>query len=83
METRRTTKKYSSGSSVITHIIKSQEGFLHFTSNCSRYNASQWETKIPFGFRSNLFIHGFAIFSVSRFIITESSLLEKPMPLIT
>ena len=26
-------KKYSSGSSVITHTIKSQEGFLHFTSH--------------------------------------------------
>jgi len=33
METGRTTKKYSSGSSVITHIIKSQERFLHFTSH--------------------------------------------------
>jgi len=26
-------KKYSSGSSIITHIIKSQERFLHFTSH--------------------------------------------------
>jgi len=26
-------KKYSSGSSVITHIMKSQERFLHFTSH--------------------------------------------------
>jgi len=33
METIRTTKKNSSGSSVITHIIKSQERFLHFTSH--------------------------------------------------
>jgi len=49
----------------------------------SRYNASRWETKIPFGFRSNLFMHGFVIFSESRFIITETSLLEKPMSLIT
>jgi len=31
METGRATKKYSSDSSVITHIIKSQERFLHFT----------------------------------------------------
>jgi len=30
METGRATKKYSSDSSVITHIIKSQERFLHF-----------------------------------------------------
>jgi len=33
METGRTTQKYSSGSSVITHIIKSQKRFLHFTSH--------------------------------------------------
>ena len=49
----------------------------------SRYNASLWETKTPFGFRSNLFMHGFVILSESRFIITETSLLEKPMSLIT
>ena len=39
-------------------------------------------TKIPFGFRSNLFIRGFAIFSESRFIFTETSLLEKTRSLI-
>ena len=33
METGRTTKKYSSSSSVITHIIKSLERFLHFTTH--------------------------------------------------
>jgi len=39
-------------------------------------------TKIPFGFRSNLFMHGF-VFPESRLIFTETSLLEKPMSLIT
>jgi len=33
LETGRTTKKYSKGLSVITHIIKSLERFLHFTSH--------------------------------------------------
>ena len=42
-----------------------------------------WETKIPFGFRNNLFMHGFVISSESRFIITGIILLDKPMSLIT
>ena len=41
-------------------------------------------TKIPFGFRSNLSMHGF-VFPESRFIYLHRnySLLEKPMSLIT
>jgi len=51
----------------------------------SRYNAipKDDEDTVPCGFRSNLSMHGFVILSESRFIFTETSLLEKPTSLIT
>jgi len=39
-------------------------------------------TKIPFGFRSNLFMHGF-VFTESRFIFTEATVCLKNLSLIT
>jgi len=46
--TTRTTKSYNSGSSVITHIIKSQERYLHLTSHLAFSHITQKDRDLSF-----------------------------------